>query len=194
MQRAMQRARIRGLTSLLLAGVLALGLAGCGDDGGDEPAATDETTMDDDMDMGDDEDHADEEDGDHDEFAFGEPADAADADRTIEVDANDDLSYDPDAVDVAADETITFVVTNTGETVHEFTLGDQAAQDEHEAEMAEMMEEGEMMEHDEPNTLSLEPGETGELTWHFTGSGEVLYACHEPGHYAGGMIGSITVS
>ena len=87
MQRTMLRTHIRGLTSLLLAGVLALGLAGCGDDGGDEPAATDETAMDDDMDMADDE-----EDGDHDEFAFGEPADAADADRTIEVDANDDLS------------------------------------------------------------------------------------------------------
>lgn len=187
MQRAMQRAHIRGLTSLLLAGVLALGLAGCGDDGGDEPAATDETAMDD-MDMGDDED------GDHAESAFGEPADAADADRTIEVDANDDLSYDPDAIDVDAGETITFVVTNTGETVHEFTLGDQAAQDDHEAEMVEMMEEGEMMEHDEPNTLSLEPGETGELTWHFSESGEVLYACHQPGHYAGGMIGSISIS
>lgn len=56
-----------------------------------------------------------------------------------------------------------------------------------------MLESGEMMMHDDPNTLSLEPGETGELTWRFTGSGEVLYGCHQPGHYAGGMVGSIDV-
>ena len=85
------------------------------------------------------------------------------------------------------------MVTNTGATVHEFTLGDEATQDEHEAEMTEMMEEGETMEHGEPNTLSLEPGESGELTWHFTEGGEVLYACHQPGHYAGGMVGSVDV-
>lgn len=189
----MQHARIRRLTSLLLAAVLALGLAGCGTDDGGEPAASDETAMDGDMDMADDEDH-DEEEGEHAEFAFGEPADAGDADRTVEVNANDDLSYDPDPIEVEAGETITFVVTNTGQAVHEFTLGDQTAQDEHEAEMVEMMEEGEMMMHDEPNTLSLEAGETGELTWHFTEASEVLFACHQPGHYAGGMVGTISVS
>ena len=140
--------------------------------------------MDDDMDM--------EDDG-HTEFAFGEPADAADADRTIEVDANDDLTYDPPSIEIQAGETITFVITNTGQAVHEFTLGDEALQDEHEEEMAEMMEEGEMTMEDEPNALSLDPGETGELTWHFTSSGELLYGCHEPGHYAGGMVGDITI-
>lgn len=177
----MQRGHIRGLTRLLVAGVLALGLAGCGGDG-DVPAATDESAMDHGMDH----------DEDQTAFAFGEPADAADADRRIEVDANDDLSYDPDTIEADAGETITFVVTNTGETVHEFTLGDRAAQEEHAAEMAGM-EQGEMMDHDEPNTLSLAPGETGELTWRFSGSGEVLYACHEPGHYDGGMAGSVNV-
>lgn len=181
----MQRAQTTRITSLLLAGALALGLAGCGDGGdGDEPAAAGETASDG-MDMGE-EDHA--------EFAFGEPGDPAEADRTIEVDAKDDLSYDPAEVDVEAGETVTFVVTNTGEAAHEFTLGDEAFQQEHEEEMAAMMEDGEMMEHDDPNTLQLEPGETGELTWHFTDTGTIQYACHEPGHYAGGMIGEIAIS
>lgn len=185
----MQHARNRRLTSLLLAAVLALGLAACGTDDDGEPAASDETTMD----MADEEDHT-EEDGDHVEYAFGEPADAADADRTIEVDANDDLSYDPDSVEVEAGETVTFVVTNTGTIVHEFTLGGEELQQEHEEEMAAMMEAGETMEHTDPNTLSLDPGETGELTWHFTEAGEIQYACHQPGHFAGGMIGDISIS
>lgn len=174
----------RRTAGLLLAGVMALGLAGCGSDDGDEPEAADETAMDDDMDM---------EDGDHTEFAFGEPAEAADADRTIEVDANDDLTYDPPSIEIQTGETITFVITNTGQAVHEFTLGDEALQDDHEQEMAEMMEEGEMTMEDEPNALSLAPGETGELTWQFTSSGELLYGCHQPGHYAGGMLGRINV-
>ncbi len=183
----MQRAHMKRITSLLLAGVLALGLSGCGDDGGGDTGATDDTAAETE------DDHDEEEGDDHDEFAFGEPADAADADRTIEVDANDDLSYDPPSIEVQAGETITFTVTNTGQAVHEFTLGDAAFQDDHEAEMAEMMEEGEMMAHDDPNTLSLEPGETAELTWHFTEAGEVLYGCHQPGHYGGGMVGSVDV-
>lgn len=92
---------------------------------------------------------------------------------------------------VSAGETITFRVTNVGNLAPDFTLGDEAAQAEHEAEMAEM-ESGEMM-HDEPNVLSLPPGETHELTWHFTEPGTVLIGCHEIGHYAGGMIATITV-
>lgn len=187
----MQRARTRTITSLLIASVLTLGLAGCGSDGGesDDAAAADQTAANGGMEM--DENHDDE--GEHAEFAFGEPADAADADREIEVEAHDDLTYDPAAIEVRTGETITFTVTNTGEAVHEFTLGDEVLQDDHEQEMAEMLEEGETMMHDDPNMLSLDPGETGELTWHFTHDGEVLYGCHQPGHYAGGMVGSIDV-
>jgi uncharacterized cupredoxin-like copper-binding protein len=37
------------------------------------------------------------------------------------------------------------------------------------------------------------PGETEEITWTFTDAGGTLYGCHEPGHYEGGMVGSIEV-
>ena len=125
-------------------------------------------------------------------FAFGEPADAEEADRQIEVDTLDSFRFEPDAVDVEHGETITFVVTNKGEVDHEFVLGDEAFQEHHAAEMAE----GEMdMEHmAEPNTLVVEPGQTEELTWSFSEQGEVLYGCHEPGHYEAGMVGKITVA
>lgn len=159
---------------LILIGA-ALILGACSDD-------TSDTTMADEMEM---------EEDDHGEFAFGEPADPADADRTIEIVAGDELRFSPEEVTVAAGETITFRVINEGNLPHDFTLGDEAAQQEHEEEMAEM--EGEM-EHDEANALSLASGETKELTWHFTEPGTVFYGCHEPGHYDAGMVGEITVT
>ena len=127
------------------------------------------------------------------DFRFGEPADAADADRVIEIDANDDLTFDASEITVSAGETITFRITNTGNIPHDFTLGDQETQDEHEVEMAEMMAGGETMNHDDPNAVVLAAGETKELTWHFSEAGTVLIGCHQPGHYGAGMKGSVAV-
>ena len=42
-------------------------------------------------------------------------------------------------------------------------------------------------------SFSVEPGESALLTWRFTESGEVLFGCHEPGHYEGGMVGTIEI-
>ena len=159
---------------VLAVAVGALLVAGCGDDTGSDTTTHDEET------------HSE-------EFSFGEPADAADADRTIEIEANNDLRFGPDSVTVSNGETITFRITNTGTLEHDFLLGDEEAQEEHEAEMMEMMESGEEMEHSDPNAVSLPVGETVELTWHFTEPGTVLFGCHVTGHYAAGMKGTITV-
>lgn len=123
------------------------------------------------------------------EFGFGQPADPADADRTVEIIAADDFTFDPAEVTVSPGEVITFRITNDGQIPHDFTLGDEAAQDEHEEEMAEMEE----MDHDEPNTVSLDAGETKELTWRFSDVGTLIFGCHQPGHYAAGMLGHVTV-
>jgi uncharacterized cupredoxin-like copper-binding protein len=58
-------------------------------------------------------------------------ADADEAARTVEVTALDTMTFEPDTIDVSAGEVITFVVTNRGQTAHEFTLGDAAMQQEH---------------------------------------------------------------
>lgn len=134
----------------------------------------------------------------HDEaYTFGEPAHAEDADRVIEIDANDDFTFGPEEIAVTAGETITFVVTNTGLLPHDFTLGDEATQDAHEAEMAEMAEMAGMpadeMAHSDPNAVVVAAGETAELTWHFSESGTILMGCHQPGHYAAGMHGTVQV-
>jgi uncharacterized cupredoxin-like copper-binding protein len=121
---------------------------------------------------------------------FGEPVEPSEADRTVEVAALDTMAYEPATIEVSPGEVITFSVTNQGQAVHEFTLGDEATQQEHEEEMSEM---GSGMDNEEPNTISLEPGQTRELTWRFPESGTVLYACHEPGHYQAGMQGAIAV-
>lgn len=148
----------------------ALLLAACSDSG-----ATTTTTISDDHPM---------------EFGFGEPADAGDADRVVEIVASDDFRFTPDAVTVDVGETITFRIVNAGQVPHDFTLGDQATQDKHDEEMAEM---GGMMMDDEANAVAIPAGETKELTWRFTEEGPVLIGCHQPGHYAAGMKGTVTV-
>ncbi len=119
--------------------------------------------------------------------SVGEPGDPADADRTVEVQTTDSLKFDPASIEVAAGATITFVVTNDTSVPHEFVLGDEAYQDSHGDAMA-----NEEMNH-EGNAVTLEPGDTQELTWTFSDAGEVIYACHVAGHYASGMRGTISV-
>lgn len=119
--------------------------------------------------------------------AMGQAVDESEADRTIKVVMHDDLSYDPDQLEVAKGEVITFEIVNEGKARHEFVLGDFAYQDMHEDDMGgghgDLMDSG----------VAVEPGENASLTWRFTESGEVLYGCHEPGHYEGGMVGTIEV-
>jgi uncharacterized cupredoxin-like copper-binding protein len=121
----------------------------------------------------------------------GGPADAAHATRSIEVSTHDTMAYEPAAIKVAAGETITFVVTNVGQSTHEFTIGNAAMQQEHADAMAHMPAG---MAHDLPNSITLQPGETKELTWQFGHAGPLEYGCHEHGHYDAGMHGQISVS
>jgi uncharacterized cupredoxin-like copper-binding protein len=176
----------------VVAASLAAGLVLAACSGTEQPAAVDDTAAEeatDDSGHGDGATMAD--DGmDHaGAMGMGEPADASEATRTIAV-AAFDMAFDPETISVEPGEVVTFEVTNTGEAVHEFFLGDSAMQQEHAEEMAGM---GSDMAHDEPYSIRLEPGETKQLTWRFADSGEVEFACHEPGHYQAGMHGEISV-
>lgn len=125
-----------------------------------------------------------------DAFSFGMAGDPASADRVIKVRMVDPFAFDPAQIEVAAGETITFTVTNAGQLDHEFLIGDEATQDEHEMEM----DDGETGMGSEPNMLALAGGESGELTWTFTQAGPLLFGCHVPGHYQAGMVGALRVS
>lgn len=121
----------------------------------------------------------------------GTPASAEEAARTVEIAARDTMAFEPSRIDVAAGETVTFEVTNTGQTVHEFTVGDAAMQQEH-AQARAHMPAGVM--HSFPNSITLQPGETKQITWRFGGAGTLEYASHQSGHYAAGMRGRIKIS
>jgi uncharacterized cupredoxin-like copper-binding protein len=129
------------------------------------------------------------------EFSFGRPADAADADRTIEIRAGNQLVFDPTEVTVAPGETVTFSISNAGDLPHDFVIGNDAAQEEHGREMSEMAADGMASEeHKDANAISVPAGETAELTWTFDGETDGLrYGCHVPGHYEAGMVGDIVV-
>jgi len=117
------------------------------------------------------------------------PTSAAAAQTRIEVSLTDTLRIEFASLTVRAGVPLTFVVTNAGTIDHEFYLGDEAAQAEHEQEM---MAGG--MRHDEPDGIAVKPGETKELSYTFGEPGEMFAGCHVPGHYASGMKASITVT
>jgi uncharacterized cupredoxin-like copper-binding protein len=96
------------------------------------------------------------------------------------------MTYEPRTIDVSAGQTVTFSVTNPGQAVHEFTIGNAAMQQEHADAMAHLPAG---MPHDTPNSITLQPGETKELTWRFGDTATLQYACHQPGHYQAGMRG-----
>jgi uncharacterized cupredoxin-like copper-binding protein len=108
--------------------------------------------------------------------------------RTIEVLATDALRFDPAAITVRAGERVRFVVQNTGTVDHEFYVGDETAQDEHEDEMA-----GGGMMHDDPNGVEVPAGQTAELEMTFDAPVELLIGCHVPGHWPAGMKARLTV-
>ena len=127
-------------------------------------------------------------------------------DRTIEVSMTE-MKFDPAVIDVAAGESVRFVVTNDGRNVHEFNLGTLSTWRGHAAEMRKMMQSGMMtmrkvrrdkmqaagMTHGDPNSVLLEPGETGEVIWTFSEVGEIGYGCNMPGHLEAGMKGDIAI-
>lgn len=118
------------------------------------------------------------------------PGAASAAATRVEVTLTDALKIEPAAMTVPAGQPITFVVTNSGATDHEFYLGDEAAQAAHEQEMVEMGG----MAHDEPAGISVPPGMTKELTYTFAEPGETLAGCHVVGHYGAGMKATISVA
>jgi uncharacterized cupredoxin-like copper-binding protein len=120
---------------------------------------------------------------------FGQPGDPMSVDRTVDIRLLASLAFDPSVLEVRSGQTIRFRVTNAGTVDHEFVLGDEATQEEHEAGMGD----GGSMQMDEANVLSLMPGETRSTVWRFSEPGTVLYGCHVPGHYTAGMVGTITV-
>lgn len=125
-------------------------------------------------------------------------------DRTIKVEMGE-MYFSPGQIEVRAGETVRFEIANTGNLVHEFSIGTTGMHMGHTEEMMAMMDQGLLdgdrinhhmmstgeMQHDDPNSILLEPGETAELVWTFDGDAEIEVSCNVPGHREGGMLGDI---
>lgn len=121
--------------------------------------------------------------------AVGIPGQSADAKRTVKVDMTDAMRFNPSSIKVRKGETVRLVVTNSGKLKHEMVLGLMSDLKKH----ADMMRKNPEMEHAEDNMVSFEPGKSGQLTWKFTASGKVDFACLQPGHFEAGMKGKVAV-
>ena len=115
--------------------------------------------------------------------------------RTVEVDMVD-IAFEPAAIEVQRGETVRFVFTNNGESPHDAFIGNADAQAEHETEMRDSddMEHGVGHGDTDEDAVTVEPGDTGELTHTFDEAGTVEIGCHQAGHYAAGMKIDVTVS
>ena len=105
-------------------------------------------------------------------------------------------------------ETVRFELVNSGRVVHEFAIGTDEMHDAHLQEMRTMMQNGMMtvrelrhdrmeeagMMHVDANSRLLEPGETSEIVWTFSGDqDELIIACNVPGHRQAGMEASAVI-
>lgn len=128
--------------------------------------------------------------GHHEESPIGKPGVAAKVTRTIQVDMGNGMRFKPSDIQVKRGETIRFVLKNTDSVKHEFSLGTPQELAEH----YEVMKKFPDMEHDEPNKISLAPGQQGEVIWQFTKAGTVDFACLHVGHFDAGMKGQVKVA
>lgn len=121
--------------------------------------------------------------------ALGQPGDPKQVDRTVEISMSDAMRFSPASVSVQRNETVRFVLKNTGRLKHEMVLGTIEELKAH----AALMRKFPGMEHADPNQASVEPGRTGELVWKFTQVGTFDFACLQAGHHEAGMNGRVVV-
>ena len=124
-------------------------------------------------------------------YSVGKPGKDA-PNRVIEVSMKDSMrfAFSPELASLKDGETIEFRVRNDGQVQHEFSIGNSDDQVKH----AMMMKNMPNMKHKDPNTVSLAPGESDELSWKFMGKDTVVFACNVPGHFEAGMKHILAIS
>ncbi len=111
--------------------------------------------------------------------------------RTVEIEMRD-IEFSPETVQVEAGETVRFVFHNVGAVAHDAFIGDESAQGDHEMEMRGADDGGMNMDDggsgdSGENGITVDPGDTAELTHTFREGDELLIGCHQEGHYEAGM-------
>ncbi len=120
---------------------------------------------------------------------------SADSDiRNVVIELDDSRRIEPANWQARQGEALRLIVVNTGQATHELAVG--PARDI--AAHANSMIESGSGKHDHGNAIaikavSVEPGKTATLLYTFDEPGEWAMACFEPGHYEGGMKGTVEV-
>ena len=118
-------------------------------------------------------------------YAVGEPVEKGVQAKRVTVSMLDTMKFvfSPPLDSLRDGEVVEFVVTNDGKIPHEFSIGNAQEQAKH----SEMMRQMPTMAHNDPNAVSLKPGDSATLRWRFKGNDTVVFACNIPGHYEAGM-------
>ncbi|WP_409439510.1 hypothetical protein [Psychromonas sp. GE-S-Ul-11] len=87
-------------------------------------------------------------------------------------------------VKIEPNDVVQFVVMNTGKMNHEFMIGSAQEQFEHREMMTKMNHD----KHESDNSITVKPGEAGQIMWHFHGEKNVELACNIAGHFEAGMV------
>ncbi len=122
--------------------------------------------------------------------AATDPPPPTDGLREIRVELTDGLRFRPEHYEVAAGETVRFVVSNAGVLDHEFFIGDEIAQADHEKEMSST---GGRLQ-DSANGVGVRPRERESLVFTFAEAGSLIVGCHVPGHFGAGMRATIAIA
>lgn len=101
--------------------------------------------------------------------------------RVIEIEATDNLKFEPAQVAIKVGETVIFRVKNSGAIPHKFMVGPKQAVDAASAEGTAELED-------------IQGGQTKDLEFTFANAGTFEFACHVPGHFEAGMVGTVTLT
>ena len=103
--------------------------------------------------------------------AGAEGAAATSAAQAVTVQGTDALKFEPATLTVKAGQPVTLTFTNSGQTVHDWSLAQGAGQ---------------------PVKISAAGGQSASGTFTIDRPGTYTFICSQPGHEAGGMKGTIT--
>ena len=96
---------------------------------------------------------------------------ASSAAQPVTVQGTDALKFEPSTLTVKAGQPVTLTFTNSGQTVHDWSLAQGAGQ---------------------PVKISAAGGQSASGTFTIDRPGTYTFICSQPGHEAGGMKGTIT--
>ena len=117
------------------------------------------------------------------------PGPARNVSRTVAIRMTDAMRFTPAGFAVGQGESVRLHIANDGKLAHEFVLGTPQEIAEHERTMHRMPR----MPQTEANAVRVEPGQSADIVWKFSVSGDFVYACLLPGHHEAGVQGTITV-